>query len=140
MSMIRHVPAPAAAALLIAATGCASGPRPNPDLVGARTLVTQAEQSGAQQFASSDLEAARSELRQADQDAKDQPVLATRLAQQASVDAELALARTRSAKAEQALKEVDSGTATLRSESERAEPDAAPMPMPMPGGQVPQSP
>lgn len=132
MSMIRQAGAAAAATLLVAAVGCSSGPRPIADLAGAHTLVSQAEQSGAQQYASLNLEAARRELRQADQDAaSDKPVPATRLAQEASVDAELALARTRSVKAEQALREVDSGTATLRSESERQS-NAPPAPMPPP--------
>jgi hypothetical protein len=120
MSMISQAGVAAAAAVVLAAVSCSSGPRPTADLAGAHTLVAQAEQSGAQRFASINLETARNELAQADQDAaSDKPVLATRLAQQASVDAELALARTRSAKAEQALREVDSGTAALRSESER---------------------
>ena len=137
MSMKQHVRAAVAAAALVASVGCASAPKPNADLVGAHTLVSQAEQSGAQQYASSDLEAARSELRQADQDAKDKPVLAIRLAQESSVDAELALARTRALKAEQALKEVNSGTATLRSESERERPDVV-APLPPAAGSVPQ--
>ncbi len=131
MSMIRQAGRAAAATLLVAAVSCSSGPTPTADLAGAHTLVAEAEQSGAQQFASSNLEAARSELRQADQDAaSDKPVLATRLAQEASVDAELALARTRSGKAEQALREVDSGTATLRSESERQSNTPPPPPAP----------
>jgi hypothetical protein len=100
-------------------------------------LVSQAEQSGAQQFASANLEAARSELQQADRDAKDHPLLATRLAQEASVDAELALARTRTAKAEQALREVNSSTATLPSESERAH-RTAPTPLAPAAPQAPQ--
>src|ERR1700691_6252285 len=133
MSMIRQSGVAAAATLLVAPASCSSGPKPTAELTEAHTLVSQAEQSGAQQFASINLEAARSELRQADQDAAgDKPVLATRLAQEASVDAELALARTRSAKAEQALQEVNSGTATLRSESERQGSAPPPMPMPMP--------
>ena len=137
MSMIRQAGVAAAATLLIAAVSCSSGPKPNADLAEAHTLVSQAEQSGAQQYASINLEAARSELRQADQDAAtDKPVLATRLAQEASVDAELSLARTRSAKAEQALRQVDSGTATLRSESERQS-NAPPIPMPPPAASQP---
>jgi outer membrane PBP1 activator LpoA protein len=137
MSMIRQAGVAAAAALLVAAVGCSSGPRPNPDLTGAHTLVSEAEQSGAQRYASLNLEAARTELKQADQDAaSDKPVLATRRAQEATVDAELALARTRSAKAEQALQEVDSGTATLRSESERQS-NAPPPPMPPPAASQP---
>ncbi|HEX2789103.1 MAG TPA: DUF4398 domain-containing protein [Steroidobacteraceae bacterium] len=137
MSMIRQAGVAAAAAALLAAVSCASGPKPTADLAGAHTLVAEAEQSGAQRFASINLEAARGELRQADQDAaNDKPVLATRLAQEASVDAELALARTRSAKAEQALREVDTGTATLRSESERQS-GVAPMPPPQPAASQP---
>ena len=137
MSMIRQVGVAAAATLLVAAVSCSSGPKPTADLAEAHTLVSQAEQSGAQQFASINLEAARSELREADQDAAtDKPVLATRLAQEASVDAELALARTRSAKAEQALQQVNSGTAALRSESERQS-NTPPPPMPPPAASQP---
>lgn len=53
-----------------------------------------------------------------------------RLAQEASVDAEVALARTRTLKAERALRDVNAGTQTLRSESERgaAREQAAPTP------------
>jgi hypothetical protein len=131
MWMTRQAGVAAAATLLVvAAVGCSSGPKPTADLTQAHTLVSQAEQSGAQQYASLNLETARSELRQADQDAaSDKPVLAARKAQEASVDADLALARTRSAKAEQALREVDAGTTTLRSESERQS-NAPPMPPP----------
>jgi hypothetical protein len=137
MSMIRQAGVAAAATLVVVAASCSSAPKPTGDLAEAHTLVSQAEQSGAQQFASLNLETARSELRQADQDAaSDKPVLAARLAQEASVDAELALARTRSAKAEQALQQVDSGTATLRSESERQS-SAPPAPMPPPAASQP---
>ena len=137
MSMRKHAATAVAAAAVLASVSCASGPQPNADLVGAHTLVAQAEQSGAQQYASANLEAARSELRQADQDAKDKPVLAIRLAQESSVDAELALARTRAVKAEQSLREVNSGTATLQSESERERPATA-MPAPPANVQPPQ--
>ena len=110
---IRYVATAAAAVAVLATASCASEPKPTADLAGAHTLVAQAEQSGAQQYASADLEAARSELRQADQDAKDKPVLSMRLAQESSVDAELALAHTRALKAEESLRQVNSGTATL---------------------------
>jgi hypothetical protein len=135
--MKKHAASVAAAAAVLASVSCASGPPPNADLVGAHTLVAQAEQSGAQQYASANLEAARSELRQADQDAKDKPVLAIRLAQESSVDAELALARTRAVKAEQSLRQVNSGTASLQSESERERPATA-MPAPSANAQPPQ--
>jgi Domain of unknown function (DUF4398) len=136
-SKIMPLRAAAAVAIAVAAASCASAPKPTADLVGAHTLVAQAEQSGAQQYASANLEAARSELQQADQNAKDKPVLSMRQAQEASVDAELALARTRSLKAEQALREVNSGTATLQGESERERP--APLaPTPPAGPQASQ--
>jgi hypothetical protein len=86
-------------------------------------MISQAEQSDAQQFASADLEAARSKLRQADQDERDnKSVLAAQLATESSVDAEVALARTRAIKAEQALAEVNAGTRTLNNESQRQAP------------------
>jgi uncharacterized protein DUF4398 len=111
----------AAAASIILAAGCASSPRPVAELTQAHTLIQQAEQSDAQQFASSDLEAARSKIREADADANHQPEVAKRLAQESSVDAELALARTRAGKADQALADVNAGTATLRHETQRNE-------------------
>jgi hypothetical protein len=137
MSMKKHAANAAAVAAVLASVSCASGPPPNADLVGAHTLVAQAEQSGAQQYASASLEAARSELQQADQVAKDKPVLAIRLAQESSVDAQLALARTRAVKAEQSLREVNSGNASLQSESERERPAAA-MPAPSANAQPAQ--
>jgi len=133
-----NLPAAAAAAALTAAVlataSCAGGPEPTAELTRAHTLISQAEQSDAQQLASSDLETARSELRQADQDAHSQPQLAIRLAQQSSVDAELALARTRAVKAEQALRQINADTATLQSESAREHAAATPSPAPAPAG------
>jgi hypothetical protein len=134
-----QVAAAAVAAAVVSAlssAGCAGGPKPTADLAGAHTLVAQAEQSGAQQFDSADLEAARSELQQADQDAREQPKVAIRLAQQSSVDAELALARTRALKAEQALRQINADNATLQSESERI--PAAPVPQPPNGSATAQ--
>ena len=107
-------------ALLLAAVGCASGAKPAPDIAGARALISQAEQSDAQQFASADLESSRSKLRQAEQYAHDnKPIPAMRLAQESSTDAEVALARTRAVKAETALSDVNTSTRTLRNESVR---------------------
>lgn len=110
----------AASALLLAAVGCASTPTSVPDIAGAHALISQAEQSDAQNFASADLESARSKLRQAeDLQKNDKPLIATQLAQEASADAEVAMARTRAIKSEQALADVNAGTQTLRSESLR---------------------
>jgi len=110
----------AAAGALLALAACASSPRPVPEVAAARALISQAEQSNAQQFASSDLEAARSKLRQADQDERDnKPVLAAQVATESTVDAEVAMARTRAMKAEQAVSEVNAGNRTLSHETQR---------------------
>lgn len=111
------------------AGGCASAPRPSADLTQAHTLVDQAEQSGAAELASADLASARSKLQMADHDARDRPELSIRLAQEASVDARVAIARTNAAKAQTALHDVNAGTQTLRNETDRASPDSS-MPTP----------
>lgn len=114
---------------LLAAAGCASAPQPTADLAQAHTLVDQAEQSGASQFASADLASARSKLQIADQDARKRPEQSLRMAQEASVDARVALARTNAVKAQMALREVNAGTQTLRSETDRTQSET-PMPAP----------
>jgi hypothetical protein len=113
----------------VLAGGCASAPQPSADLTQARTLVEQAEQSGAAEFASADLASARSKLQMADHQAHDKPEQSIRLAQEASVDARVALARTNAAKAQVALRDVNAGTRTLRNETDRAQPDSS-MPVP----------
>ena len=90
----------AAAAAIVLAAGCESTPRPVANLTQAHTLIQQAEQSDAQQFASTDLEAARTKIREADADADHKPDVSRRLAQESSVDA---------------------GTPTLRHETQRNE-------------------
>ena len=109
------------AAVLAALTGCAANePRPNDELVRARTLIEQARQSGANQFASTEAQNAQDKLQRAEVAAdKKQHAVARRLAVQASLDAELASARTRSGKAEAAAEEVQASVATLRQEAER---------------------
>lgn len=131
----RFICAAAIPAALLLVAGCASDPKPVADLANAHTLVAQAEQGDAQQFASSDLEAARSKLRMADADANDKPVEAAHLAQESAADAEVAIARTRALKAAKDLAQVNAGTATLRSESDRAQdpPTIPPPPAPPPG-------
>jgi hypothetical protein len=94
----------------------ATSPHPAAELARAHTLVDQAEQAGAQQFASSDLEAARNKLQRAEGKHTDRD-LAVRLADEAAVDAEVAAARTRAAKAQSALTQVNAGTESLRHEA-----------------------
>ena len=104
--------------LALALASCESGPRPVAELSRAHTLVEQAEQAGAQQFAAADLGSARTKLQQADQ--KDTNAeLALRLAQEASVDAQVAVARARVGKAEQAVTEINASLESLRRETNR---------------------
>jgi hypothetical protein len=77
-------------------------------------LVAEAEQSDAPRYDSADLAAAQAKLQMADQQAQSQPPMAARLSQEASVDAELALARTRANKEQDALNQVNASLAALR--------------------------
>ncbi len=102
-------------------TGCASeAERPTEDMTRAATLISQAEKAGAQQYASAELQQARDHLSAANKAVEDgKEDKAKRLAQQASVDAELANARTASGQAQRAAEEVSRGTNTLQQEADR---------------------
>lgn len=120
-----------ALASAVLAVGCASAPKPTSDLASAHTLIQEADQSGANQYASADLEAARLKIQKADQQAADKPVIAQRLAQESALDAQVALARTRAVKEQQALQQVESGTSTLQNETDRGAPINTPAPAPV---------
>ena len=106
------------AASVLALTACASNEdrRQAAELTRAQTLVDQAQQAGAQQFASADLEAARNKLEMA-QNKHTGEDAAERLAQEAAADANVALARTRAMKSQQALNQVNAGHDSLRQET-----------------------
>ncbi|HEY2590892.1 MAG TPA: DUF4398 domain-containing protein [Steroidobacteraceae bacterium] len=108
-----------AAGALIA--GCSSGPPRDTtaDLTRAQTLVSEAQSSGAQQYAAADLQSARDKVQQAGQLANHDSQRADRLANEASVDAQLASARAQNAKAQHALDEMNRTLESLRQESER---------------------
>jgi hypothetical protein len=143
-----HIIPAAALGALLASVGCAGAPRPTAELAQAHSLVDQAEQGGATQYASADLSMARSKLQQADLEAQKQPEQSLRSAQEASADARVALARTNAAKAQAALRDVDASTQTLREETGRessrndaAAPGASPTPAPtVPSTDVPATP
>jgi len=108
----------AASTALLTLLGCAT--QPVPEVAAARALVSQAEQSDTTQYASADLESARSKLRQAEGYEKNgKPVLAEQLAKESEADSEVGMARTRAIKAEKDLADVNAGTQTLRNESRR---------------------
>jgi Domain of unknown function (DUF4398) len=103
------------------ASGCTTREeRPTEELVEARTLIDQARQSGANQYASREVQSAQDKLHQAELAAdRKNHADARRLAVQASLDAQLATARTRSGKAESAAEEVEASVRTLREEMAR---------------------
>ena len=103
-----------------ALAACASTPDPSPEIEAARALVSQAEQSGAAEFASEDLETARDRLRLAeDADKAHNDDDAQRYAGEASVNAKLAIANTAAAKAESAAVENKEAVDALRDAARR---------------------
>jgi membrane-bound lytic murein transglycosylase len=110
---------PIAAVTAIAA--CAAAPeRPAAEMSRAQTLVEQAEEQGAQQFAAADLERARQKLRQAEAAINDKEMAeAHRLAAEAALDAEFATVRAKSGQARKAADEVDRSLESLREEASR---------------------
>lgn len=121
-------------AACVAIVGCATSPAATPDLAAAHALITQAETGSAQQYASADLERARTEYQAAEKLKGSDSEKATRLAQQAAVDAKVAMANAQAEKARQALNEVKAGTSALQSEADRnsTAPPAAPAATPAP--------
>jgi hypothetical protein len=109
------------AALATLASGCASNEeRPTEEMTEARTLIDQARRSGANQFAATEVQSAQDKLHQAELAAdRKKNSVARRLAVEASLDAQLASARTRSGKAEAAAEQVEASLNTLREESAR---------------------
>ncbi len=104
--------------------GCASSQPPeatvSADLATAQTALGQAEQAEAATYAALDARNARQKLEQAQQAMeRGDRTLARRLAQQAAVDAELAQVKSRSAKARQAVTELQESIRVLREEIER---------------------
>jgi hypothetical protein len=136
-------PVPVALTLAVLA-GCASGPprqTTTADLARANTLVAAAEQSGAQQYAAADLQAARDKAQQANELGKHDAKRADQLANEAAVDAQLASARAQNAQAQHGLSLLHQSLKTLRSEERRdtnATP-AAPPPHDTPQSEPPQN-
>jgi len=109
-----------AAASLLAA--CASkGTPPIEQFATSRASLMQAEAAGAREHAPLELLNAREKLAQAEaaSQKKDYP-LALQLAEQSEAESRLAEAKTRSAKAQATVQELQQSIATLRSEIERA--------------------
>jgi hypothetical protein len=130
-----------AAAVGLFSAGCASqAGRPTAEISRARTLIEQAEKSGAQRYAAVELDHARNKLQEADQAAKDGKYdVARERANEAAADAELASARATSSEAQKAADQVQQGTESLRREAAR-ETDSAPQSQPETGTSPPHQP
>lgn len=99
------------AALLIALLGCAGEPPPNAQLAVARAAVGEASRSGAVEHAPEDLSTARDKLARAEEAIKaGDNADARRLADEASMDAQLATAKARTAVATVAGSEARPGS------------------------------
>lgn len=106
------------AAVVIA--GCASVPSPTEQIAVSKLAVSNAISAGGNEFAPADMRAAQNKLDRAIQamtteDYQD----AQLLAEQAQVDAQLAAAKARSAKAQKAADTVQKGSEVLRQEIDR---------------------
>jgi len=108
--------------VLMLLAACASMP-PAPDsaLDAAKVAISNAEKADAGQFAGAELGEAREKLASADSAVREENMIAAeRFAQEARVQAELASARTASAKAAAVNKEMERGADALTEEMQRA--------------------
>jgi hypothetical protein len=110
-----------AAAMLVFAGACASTPdRPEGELATAEAGIAQAQQSGAAEHSPAELAAAQNKLAEAKSAAeRDDMLAARRLAEQAALDAELAVAMTRNQQAVSAVDELNDTIEALREEIAR---------------------
>jgi hypothetical protein len=107
------------AVVLLAA--CASAPvAPTASLSAARDAIASAEKSDARQYAGAELDVASQKLAQAESAVGSERMIeAERLAQQSRITAELAMARTASAKAAEINREMGRGADALDEEMKR---------------------
>jgi len=109
------------AAAATALTCCASNPVPLEKIAVAKSSVQRAEQAGAPESAPVEMAAARDELGRAEKAAADRDaVSATRLAEKANVDAQLAEATAQGQRSRKAATEFDASLQALRQESQRS--------------------
>jgi hypothetical protein len=108
--------------VLVAAMGaCAtSADRPYQQIARAEASIEQAQQSRAQQFGASELNAAQDKLAKARTAADNNDnLMAARYAEQATLDANLAIAITRNRQAQLSVEELNRSIETLRQEISR---------------------
>lgn len=104
----------------IVMTGCASTPAPTEQMAVSRAAVNAASSAGGSEFAPLILKSAMDKMDAAERAMeKTDYALARQLAEQAQVDAQLAGATARSAKARKAADTVQEDTRVLKNEIER---------------------
>ncbi len=117
--LLKSAAIPAVSLLLLGA--CASTPQPPTEsLTDARQAIANAEQSDARQYASAELDEAQRQLSMAEREVGlERMAEADRFARQSQIAAELALARTDSAKATEINHEMRRSTEALLEEMRR---------------------
>jgi putative cell wall-binding protein len=112
----------ACAGTMLLVAGCASAPpAPSASLTEAKMAIQAAEKDEARQYAGAELDEARQKLIRADQAVvAEDMVLADRFAQESIVTANLASARSESAKAESINEEMRRSAKALAEEMRRA--------------------
>jgi hypothetical protein len=115
-----HTSGAAIALGLMVTSAYASNPLPDETIAVAKAAVQRAEQSGAPQAAPVELASARDKLARAEKanaDHRAKPAIA--LADQATIDAQVAEATAQKERAAKAAAEFDASMSTLRQESNR---------------------
>jgi len=107
-----------AAAVFVA--GCASIPAPTEQMAVSKAAVNSASSAGGNEYAPIPLKAAMQKMEAAERAMTQEDYLQARqLAEQAQVDAQLAAATARSAKAQKAARELQESNRVLREEIDR---------------------
>lgn len=116
--IMRSIGVTAVAAVLVA--GCASIPAPTEQIAVSKAAVDSATSAGGNEFAPVQLQSALEKLSAAERAmAEEENLKARQLAEQAEVDAQLAAATARSAKAQKAASELREGNRVLHQEIDR---------------------
>ncbi|HEU0201301.1 MAG TPA: DUF4398 domain-containing protein [Burkholderiaceae bacterium] len=109
-------PSLGALAVCLLCASCATGPEPREELAAGRAAVEQAAAAGAKDLAPSEFAAANDKLNRAQAVAAQDPVTARRLAEEAQVDARLAIVTAESRRTQQASEELDQSIRALKEE------------------------
>lgn len=116
--IMRSIGVTAVAAVFVA--GCASIPAPTEQIAVSKAAVDSATSAGGNEFAPVQLQSALEKLNAAERAmAEEENLKARQLAEQAEVDARLAAATARAAKAQKAASELREGNRVLHQEIDR---------------------